>query len=109
MIPETRLKQNDTSPSLAATLRDGFGKAVNLTGATGVFRMRNAKTRANKISAPIAITDPPKGRVQYDWVIGDTDTIGIFEAEIVVTFGTGDVLTFPGKEFHRVVVEDDLG
>lgn len=101
-----KVKQNDTAPSAAATLRDG-GEAIDLTGATVRFNMalQNSPT---KVSAAGVVSDAPNGRVRYDWVEGDTDTPGVYQCEWEVTWGDGTVQTFPPSSFLTLTITKEL-
>lgn len=103
------IKQNDTSPSLRAQLKDGDDIPVDLTGATIRFHMRaiGGATAAVDASAQI-ITPDISGIVQYDWDNGDTATIGSYQAEFEVTFAGGAVETFPNSGYIRVEIIDDI-
>ena len=49
------VKQNDTSPKLAATLKDGNGQVVDVTGASVRFHMAklNSSTVITDVSATV--------------------------------------------------------
>lgn len=108
MAQRTRIKRNDTRPAFAATLRDGEGTVVNLSGATARFHMRHSRTRALKVDAAMNVVSPTLGTVRYDWVAADTDTLGVFLAEVQVTFGDGTVSTFPNDSDHEVEVVPEV-
>ena len=102
------LKQGDLLPSIQAQLLDTSGVPVDLTGVLGVnfcFRRRN---NTNVTTAAATIVDATNGVVQYDWVAGDTDTVGEYEAEWVVTFASGKEQTFPSEGFNEFEVTEDL-
>ena len=102
----TRLQLGDTRPLLLATLFNPDGSAVNLSGATVAFRMRNAVSRALVINdQPATILSAGEGRVRYTWLAADTDTAGEFESWFVVTYGAGEVESFPNRDSHKVRVE----
>ncbi len=109
MSKKTFLKQNDTAPEFVGTLRDGNGVPVDLSGATARFLMRDGfPPRELKIDQPAVIIDAPNGQVQYNWAAADTDTAGVFHAEVEITFGTGEVETFPSTGYHQVVIDPDV-
>ena len=110
MAKVTRLKRGDTSPRFSATLLDSAGVAVDLAGATARFIMRAASfPRTVKVDQPATIVAPASsGQVVYAWAPADTDTPGGFDAELEITFGTGEVETFPNDRNHRVMILDDL-
>lgn len=103
------IKQNDTSPSLRSFLRDGDGDPIDLTGATVKFLMRPIGGTTLKINDSAVIVTALSGLVQYEWEVGDTDTVGSYQAEFEVTYTGGDVETFPNNGYIRVEVTDDLG
>ena len=105
----TKIKRNDTAPAFTATLRDAAGVAVNLTGATVRFLMRNPRTRTLKVAAAMTILDATAGRVSYAWQTGDTDEAATYQVEVEVTFGDGTIETFPNGEHHELQVIKDLG
>ena len=100
------IKQNDTSPALQATLKDAALSPINLTGATVRFHMKSIEG-AIKIDDPMTVTNALGGVVQYDWVLGDTDTVGAYYVEFEVTYSDASVETFPnnGNKIVSVVRE----
>lgn len=103
------IKQNDTSPSIRATLKDGDGSVINLTDCTVRFHMRSIGGTSTKIDASASIVSPSaSGVVQYDWVPADTDTVGSYQAELEVTYGDLSVETFPNNGYIRVEITDDI-
>lgn len=102
------IKQNDTSPSLQATLKDGSGNAVDLTGATVRFHMRQIGATSAKVDADATVSDADNGIVYYQWNASDTDTIGSFEAEFEVTYSGGEFESFPNNRFIQVEITDDI-
>jgi len=66
----------DKQPSLPATIRDGLGNIINLTGYTSVsFSLRQAYATANTFSAAGVIVTPNLGAVRYD--LGATDLVSL--------------------------------
>ena len=110
MATITRLKRGDTAPLFTATLLDRNGVAVDLAGAAARFLMRAASfPREVKVDAVATILAPASaGRVQYAWLAADTDTPGAYDAEVEITFGTGEVESFPNDSHSRVIILDDL-
>ena len=70
--------------------------------------MRNRATRALKVDQPATITYPSTGQVEYSWAAGDTDTSGVYDVEIQVTYSDGTVETFPNDGYHELRVLEDL-
>lgn len=100
------IKQNDTSPSLQATLKDASLTAINLTGASVRFHMKSVDGTL-KVDAEMDVIDELNGIVQYDWQSGDTDTVGAYYIEFEVTYADASVETFPnnGNKVISVVKE----
>lgn len=99
------IKQNDTSPSLKATLLASNGLTQNLSGSSVVFQMRNSESETYKINASASLYDAGNGIVEYEWQEGDTDTAGFYQAEFEVTYFDGKKETFPnvGNIYIEVV------
>jgi hypothetical protein len=109
---EFKIKQNDTTPSIEARLRDANDQIMNLTGATVKFSMRPRPAGTVKVDGATAVIvgDATNGRVRYDWTASNTNTADVFEAEFEVTFSNGKIQTFPGgKDFIIVTIGDDIG
>jgi hypothetical protein len=103
------IKQNDTSPSIRATLKDGDEVPIDLTGATVRFHMRSIGGSSAKVDADATVVLPATaGIVQYDWDNGDTDTVGTYQAEFEVTLAGGAVETFPNNGYITIEIKDDI-
>jgi len=102
------IKQNDTSPSVLATLQDANGDAVNLTGASIRFHMRVIGSAQTTVDAAATIVTAVSGIVRYDWIAADTDTVGSYQAEFEVTYADASVETFPNDGYIRVEITDDI-
>jgi hypothetical protein len=84
------LVQGDTYPPLIIDTN------ADVTGATAVATIRRKhQPIASAVTKTMTLTDPTNGVLQYEWVAGDTDQPGTFLVRAVVTFGTGEVQTFP--------------
>ena len=101
------IKQNDTSPSLQAALKDASGTAIPLGGASVRFHMK-ALDGPVKVDAAMTITDTSGGVVQYDWQIGDTDTVGSYSVEFEVTYSDSTIETFPNNQNLTISVVREL-
>ena len=88
------IKQNDTSPSLQATLKDAQLVPVDITAAAVKFHMKSLDGVV-KINETMTSTDAENGVVQYDWQVGDTDTVGAYYVEFEVTYADASIETFP--------------
>jgi hypothetical protein len=102
------IKQGDTLPPLTAVLRDAAGNVVDLTGCAVRF-IAGSQGREPILDKAALVADAEGGIVEVPWAIGDTETAGTYEAEIEVTFGNGDVLTFPNTTRLTFQVARELG
>ena len=103
------IKQNDTSPSLQATLTDASGTAINLTGASVRLHMKAVGAFTLKVDEAMTISDATGGVVVYDWQGGDTDTFGTYNIEFEVTYSDSSVETFPNSGSETVIISKELG
>lgn len=101
------IKRNDTSRSLKFYPR--ANPASNFTAATAVFNMRQAGggTKISRQSATIS-SDAEGTFFQYDWVSGDTDTAGTYEAEFEITLSSGRVETYPNNAWIDIKIPEDI-
>ena len=106
MMPFT-IKQNDTSPSVEARLKQADGTVVDLTNASVNFHMKSLDGVV-KVSAAAAISDATNGVVQYDWEASDTTDVGTYYAEFQVTYPDNSVETFPNNDNLSVVIRSEL-
>ena len=103
------IKQNDTTPALKATLKDGDGTVINLTDATVKFHMRKVGASTSVVDAAAAVVSPAtSGIVQYSWSGSDTTNTGLYSAEFEITYGDGKIETFPNSSYIRVEIVDDI-
>lgn len=102
-----RIKQNDTSPSLEATLSDANLVPVNLTSATVMLHMK-AIGGDVVLDEQMTVTDAVGGVVQYDWQAGDTATVGTYYVEFEVTYSDASVETFPNTGSLPLVITREL-
>lgn len=100
------IKQNDTSPSILATLKDASSVPVNITAATVRLHMKSLDGSL-KVDSNMTVINAAGGLVRYDWLAGDTDTVGTYKVEFQVTYTDSSIETFPnnGNEVINVVRE----
>ena len=101
------IKQNDTSPSLQATLKDAALDPINLTAANVRIHMKSVDGTL-KIDQPMTVVTPLQGLVQYDWQAGDTDTVGTYYVEFEVTYADNSIETFPNNGSKVISVVREL-
>ncbi len=102
------IKQNDTSPQIAATLQDGDGTAIDLTSATVKFHMKKVGAAAATTDADATVLDANAGSVKYVWVAADTAIAGSYLAEFEVTYTNGGIETFPNDQSIAILITEDL-
>lgn len=88
------IRIGDTGPRINATLQDGNGNTVDVTGATVALRLHGLTVVA-ALAMVGTVTDGPTGQVHYDWQSGDVVVPGFYAAEFRVTLVSGQVQTFP--------------
>lgn len=102
------IKQNDTSPALKVELKASDGTAINLTGATVHFHMRDAETQVVKVDRAASVTQASQGHVQYNWQTGDTATVGAYEYEFQATYSDGTIETFPNNGYSKLKIVAEI-
>ena len=102
-----RIKQNDTSPSLEATLSDANLVPADILAATVMLHMK-AIGGGVVLDEQMTITDAENGVVQYDWQVGDTSTAGTYYVEFEVTYSDGSIETFPNTGSLPLVITREL-
>ncbi len=104
------IKRNDTERVIQTTLTFNEG-AVDLTGATVKFIMRKKSLGPNaepKVESAATVESAVDGVVRYQWVPGDTDTTGVYNAEWEVTWPGSKTDTYPNNDYNIVNVVADL-
>ena len=102
------LKQNDTAPSIRATLKDGSGSVIDLTGASVRFHMKDLSGTVKIDTAATIISPATSGIVQYNWTGSDTDTAGTYYAEFEVTYSDSSIESFPNDENIGILITKEL-
>lgn len=92
--------QNDKGYDIDFTLKDANEVAVDLTGATLIFRTQKQGEAAQKFAGNMALVVAASGTCKYTVVDGDFDEAGDYYAEIQATFGGGKVITFGDIVVH---------
>lgn len=124
MSTNVKLVRNDTRPRTFSLL-DGNGAALDINGATVLFKLRAAGSSVVKATNPCTLlsgrlmedgvtvdTTPPYntagagGRVRVDWTPTALDTAGEYQGEFEVTYGDGSVETV--YELVKVTIRKDF-
>lgn len=103
------IKQHDTLPNLRA-INIQWGDGTDMVFAAGDAAQFIMKDLAgNPVATSGAVTlDTGQNSLTYAWVAGDTDTAGIFLAEIEVTFSAGGKATIPNDGYYQIKIDADL-
>lgn len=106
------MKRGDLVPAITATLYQKVGTAaqtpIDLTTALSVkFAMRNRNTRVKEVDALASVVSPAVGSVSYQWVPGDTDTVGHYDCEWQIMWPTGPQ-TVPGAGYDIIEISEDI-
>jgi hypothetical protein len=102
------MKKGDLSPNFAATLRDTNGP-VDLTGLSVQFKWVHVRSGTAFSGAATVLanqTTTGKGKVEYAWVSGDTNLVGEYRAQFVVTLAGGKLLSYPLEGWTEFKIED---
>lgn len=99
------IKRGDRLPKLRATLLDADDAAINLTGCTVAFRIRSVATGVTADHAG-AIVDAAAGIVEHTFGT-EADTVGLLQAEVIVTFPGGQQ-TIPSRGVITIEVVPSL-
>lgn len=97
------VKEDDTAPSLQATLKKPDGSPVDLTDTNVDIRITGARGASNTINADATIDDAAGGVVLYQLQPDDTNE-GRYRVEFEVTYDDGSIETFPNKGYHTLMV-----
>lgn len=114
--PDFAIKTGDTASSLASTLENSGGTAVDLQGATITFKMRSIAGGTLSLAAAATNSqngtgvDGTKGHVVYNWATSgaDTATAGLYVGEWEVRFASGAIQTYPNDSYLLIGITDDL-
>ena len=111
--PDFFLKRGDTSSSIASTLENSGGTAINIQGATVRFKM--APIGGGTLTIDAAATnaqngtgvDGSMGQVAYVWATVAA-TASLYVGEWEVTYSGGSVQTYPNDSYVLIEVAPDL-
>lgn len=102
------IKKDDTEPPLRVKCFTEGNDPFNLDGYSATLKMRRSDGDTNKVDSSATVEQAGVGVVEYTWQSGDTDTSGVFDAEIVADDGSGGTVTFPNQGFFTIKIEDGL-
>lgn len=99
----TTLVRNDVGRDVNFTVQDSSGTAIDLTSSTILFKMAIPFASTNKINGSCTIVVAADGTCKYTLQSGDTDTGGVYEAELQITYSPTDIATAKMDKFHVIV------
>lgn len=103
-----RIKKGDTVP-LRVTLEWEDGTAIDLSSATSVnFVMKLWRETTSDVDAVCVVIDASNGIVEYQWVAGETDVVGLYGIEFVITYSDGTIYTVPSNGELWLYIMNDL-
>lgn len=117
------IKRNDTLPAIEAVLSDDSGP-ISLAGATVYFTMRREEDgdcgsmptvggalfkKTAVVVGDQSVGSPTRGKVRYEWAVGDTATAGSYGGEFEVHFAGTGVWSFPSAGTIPVIINGDVG
>ena len=108
MAADLTISQGATTPVLSQTITDASGNAVNLTGATVTFLMRQLSSSSLTVNAAASIVSPSAGTVQYSWAATDTATAGMYMGQFHCVLSGGGIYDFPNEGYLEVEVQENL-
>lgn len=97
------MKQNDLKPYLQVQFFDPDNEPMDVTGKTIRFLMSKVPGTP-KVNAVCIIVTAIQGIVEYRWVTGDTDTLGVFKGEFEIDAED----TYPKDGYIVVEVLEDI-
>lgn len=95
-MPTIKVVRGDKLVDLPFTLKNASGAVVNLTGATLLFKAQKMGRKEQKFSGAMTLVDAVNGSCKYTIQETDFDEAGKYQAEIQITFPSGQVETYPG-------------
>jgi hypothetical protein len=107
-MSEFKIKRHDRYPSITATLLDGDGAAIDLSGCTVTFLMREQTAASLTVNAAATVVSAAAGTVRYDWLAADVDTAGRYYCEWQITYPDTKKMTVPTSGYDLVIIEEDL-
>src|SRR5262245_18872926 len=96
-----RIKRGDVGVVFNDTLT-ADGPAVNLTGGSVLFLLRNNET-GTVVSQTATLVTPASGVVRYTSIAADLSTVGQYRQEWQAILAGGQIYTFPSDGWNEVV------
>jgi hypothetical protein len=110
MTADIQFKRGSTLPVYLVTLNRPDTPDIPLPLAGATVRLI-ARTRPNGpavVDQELTIIDPAQGICEFTRDSDDFIKWATCRAEIIVTFGNGDIMILPPTGYYRLIVEDSL-
>lgn len=101
------LAAGDLLPIVERTLYLPGGAVADLTGVTVEFRWKRVGSSGNAQVRTATIVAATRGRVRYEWVLGDTDVAGEYDYKFR-GFWDGKPMSFPSASHGRFLIGPSL-
>ena len=110
MTADIQFKRGSTLPVYQVTLcrPDALTEPLPLAGAAVRLVAKSKLSGATVIDEALEILDATTGLCQFSREVGDYLQGDRCRAEIIVTFGNGDVLILPTTGYYTLTIEDSL-
>ncbi len=102
------IKAGDNEPLLTDSLTYSDGSAVDLTGASVNFVMRQLSQATYTTLAAASITNASVGAIQYQFTSTDSAIAGLYNGNWIVTFPSSQLMTFPTVGYLGISIEENL-
>ncbi len=103
------IRKGSLQPHYSASVTDGNGNAIDLSGAAVFFQMRDPMTDTVVTSASASVDSATLGTVRYPWAAADVSTPGIYKATFEVYSLAGGLIRvprLPDEEAFVIVTAD---
>jgi hypothetical protein len=106
-----QVRKGDTLPPIEYTLDGNDMEAAhpNLAGASVKFIYTQLISGATPTIKTATVVDAESNRVKYQWLAGDTATVGDYLCEFEVTYADATKKTFPAAGPLTLEIIADLG
>jgi hypothetical protein len=103
------MKQGDLFPFEYVLAYDD-GTAIDLITAESVKIYMTADETETAIvdGESCTITDASNGIIKYNWQSGETDDVGMYKIEFLITFTSGAILTVPSGDIIWMLILPSL-
>ena len=113
--PDYFIKTGDTGSPFVTTLENSAGTAVDIQGASVLFKMAPLSGGTLTLVGTCTVlqvgagtVDGSRGQVSFNWPTGGVATADWYRGEFEVTYMSGTIQSFPNSGYALISVEEDL-